>query len=1024
MIDLSGKWKLTFENKGDAKKTTGDVMLPGTMQAQGFGEEITYSSDWISGLHCPFWYEREEYSFAGNEDKVPFLAQPPLLYRGKAVYERVVLITEENDYTLFLEVTHWRVKAYVDGVFKGEIVSLLAPFEFHLGVLNKGTHVITIEADNSLQYPYRPDGHGVSDALAAGWNGIGGEITLLTEDEITKREEYRKEYAKKHKREITTRDGKFLIDGKFTYLRGTHYGGDHPLTDLPDTGRGYWEKMFNTLREYGFNFLRCHSYCPTDSCFLVADEMGFFIQVECDMWNIFNEGIEMNDVLKKETERVLKYFGHHPSFVLFSPTNEPGSGWHAPLKEWVKFARETDKKLGYEGRRLYTAQSGWHYDTVPAETDSVDYLFLHKTKFGDLGGGIVRGFQGWKGKDYDTSLEGAKIPAVCHELGQWCAYPDFSVVDKFTGYIKPGMYEIFKENAKKNGVLKYNKEFAHSSGHTQMLFMKEDLEANYRTKYLQGYEYLDTHDYLGQGGALIGFLDAFWDNKGYTTPEELREIVSDTVILTRLPSYVYKNTDKLSTVVTVCHYGEKELKDAVLSWKLAGVGTGISFTGEIHAKEIPAGGNTDCGYIDVPLERFTENGKAVLEITLSENKKVISKNRWNITVFAENDPEEAGLSDLDTALSDLNFEKDVSVQNVRITRNIDHAEIALKNGEKVVFMPYMSDLSYDCPALSFRNVFWNAQMGPNWVRNLGLLIDKDHPLFKRFPTDEYSDWQWEDVLRSARGIKTGPDMKTIVRPIDDWNRNFSLSLIFEGKAFKGQLITVSADLLGSFDERPAANALFRAIVGYAASPDFKPENVLDFDDLKNRIRELRRGSDVIERVKVRGVEEESEDLLNELTQLKNINPNTSCLLKPKALPVSLEVVLKGETTVHGLIVLCPQADRNYLGIVKDYRLFGKFKDGSEKLLSEGVLRNCFDEQIISFEPFRLTALRLEVLSTYGRVICTRYKKEFDGWNRYRGEDPLYIQIGVINILTDGVSSHDDERFWSGKSKRRTEEIDI
>ena len=60
---------------------------------------------------------------------------------------------------------------------------------------------------------------------------------------------------------------------------------------------------------------------------------------------------------------------------------------------------------------------------------------------------------------------------------------------------------------------------------------------------IQGFEMLDLHDYLGQGTALVGILDAFWENKGYGDPETFRNYCADTVLLTRCSSYIWKNTD-------------------------------------------------------------------------------------------------------------------------------------------------------------------------------------------------------------------------------------------------------------------------------------------------------------------------------------------------------------------------------------------------------------------------------------------------------------------------------------------------
>src|SRR4029079_19729661 len=124
---------------------------------------------------------------------------------------------------------------------------------------------------------------------------------------------------------------------------------------------------------------------------------------------------------------------------------------------------------------------------------------------------------------------GVPVPIIGHEVGQWVAYPDYRVIKEFTGFMRPGNYEIFRESAKAHGVLDRNKEFAHASGKFQLACYKEEIEANLRTPGLAGFQLLDLHDYLGQGGALVGVLDPFWESKGYTTPEGFRRFCNVTV---------------------------------------------------------------------------------------------------------------------------------------------------------------------------------------------------------------------------------------------------------------------------------------------------------------------------------------------------------------------------------------------------------------------------------------------------------------------------------------------------------------
>ena len=39
--------------------------------------------------------------------------------------------------------------------------------------------------------------------------------------------------------------------------------------------------------------------------------------------------------------------------------------------------------------------------------------------------------------DYRDFVSKYSIPTVSHEIGQWCVYPDFKEIAKYTGVLKP-----------------------------------------------------------------------------------------------------------------------------------------------------------------------------------------------------------------------------------------------------------------------------------------------------------------------------------------------------------------------------------------------------------------------------------------------------------------------------------------------------------------------------------------------------------------------------------------------------------
>ena len=358
-------------------------------------------------------------------------------------------------------------------------------------------------------------------------------------------------------REFKAEGKEFKLNGRPIIFRGTHSGGDFPLTGYPATDVAYWKKLFELCRSWGLNHMRFHSWCPPEAAFEAADSLGFYLQPEPGMWNEISPDTPMERMLYEETERMIKAYGNHPSFMLLSASNEPKGNWQPALAKWADTYRKKDP------RRLYTRGTGHTERVVENLTQGSDYLAIQR-----IGPKMLRRESGWFGGDYEQSLETIDIPVISHETGQWAAYPDFEVINKFKGYMRPGNYEIFRDSLKAHGLLEKNKEFAKASGRFQVACYKEEIEANLRTRGLSGFQLLDLHDYLGQGTALVGLLDPFWETKGYVSAEEFKDFCNTTVPLARLPKYVFTTSERLEVPVEVAHYGAEPMEDAKAVWRI------------------------------------------------------------------------------------------------------------------------------------------------------------------------------------------------------------------------------------------------------------------------------------------------------------------------------------------------------------------------------------------------------------------------------------------------------------------------
>ena len=76
-------------------------------------------------------------------------------------------------------------------------------------------------------------------------------------------------------REVANNEGHLTVNGKRVFLRGTLECGVFPIKGRPDMTTKEWKAIFSTIRSYGFNHIRFHSWCPPKAAFKVADQMGF-----------------------------------------------------------------------------------------------------------------------------------------------------------------------------------------------------------------------------------------------------------------------------------------------------------------------------------------------------------------------------------------------------------------------------------------------------------------------------------------------------------------------------------------------------------------------------------------------------------------------------------------------------------------------------------------------------------------------------------------------------------------------------
>jgi len=604
----------------------------------------------------------------------------------------------------------------------------------------------------------------------------------------------------------------FTINGRPTMLRGSLECAAFPKTGYPPTDVASWLEEFKTCKAFGLNHLRFHSWCPPEAAFEAADRLGIYLQIECSSWAnqgaTIGDGLPLDDYIYKESRAMVRAYGNHPSFCMMLYGNEPaGKNLTGYLRKLVLYWKARDH------RRLYTTGAGWPV------IDESDYNSTPDPRIQGWGEGlksIINGKNPSTGYDWSSIIAKWHHPTVSHEIGQWCAYPDFDEISKYTGVLKAKNFEIFRDQLKENGLSEYEHDFLIGSGKLQILCYKADIEAALRTKGFGGFQLLGLSDFPGQGTALVGVLNAFWKEKPYVTAGEFSQFCSPVVPLVRFPKMVYTSNEELEAPVEIAQFGENMLKDITPRWEVSNDQGHILFKGELAKTDIPFGNGIQLGKIKQSLSTVTKPSKLTVTVFVGKYK-----NSWDFFVYPAHFP--------------------AVKPEILVTQQLDsNALRTLNSGGKVLLTLKKGSVSANKGgdiAVGFSSIFWNTA----WTNSqppvtLGILCDSKHPAFDDFPTGKFSNYQWWDAMSHSSVIKldsVAKGLHPILRVIDDWVTARSLGLIFECRVGQGKLLVSGIDLLSNAENRLEARQLLYSLENYMAKDSFDPKNIIELQKIKS-----------------------------------------------------------------------------------------------------------------------------------------------------------------------------------------------
>ena len=817
-IDLSGAWQFALDRQGTMKADdamTETVLLPGTTDTNKKGD------------------------FVGKTEETTHLSRL-YAYKGRAWYRRTVEVPAKwkgRPVILMLERTK-PSEVYVDGKFVGSSNDISTPQVFDLSkVLTPGSHTLAIMVDNSSGVPEQiyANSHAYTEDTQTNWNGIIGRIELSDGFPPALQGETHPNFKDFH-----IEGQHFYANGHQIFLRGKHDACVWPLTGHVPMDVESWRQYLGDCAAYGLNHVRFHSWCPPEAAFVAADELGIILQPELPFWGDFNDkDTVLMQFLHKEGENILRTYGHHPSFRMFALGNELW-GSIDKMAEFVEDFRKiapdkvytfgSNYYLGYQGVKkgmdyfttCRVGGEGWgNYNTHTRGSFS----------FADAAdGGMINHFYPNTMMNFEEGCklafpEGGSwtkaVPVISHETAQFQTYPDYDEIEKYTGVLYPYNMEVFCDRLEKAGMLDQAKDFHTASGLWSLQLYKQDIEMDLRTKNMAGFQLLDLQDYPGQGSAYVGILDAFMEAKGLCTEREWRQWCAPVVPLLVADRFCFTNEDGIHAWIQVANYSGESLNGKTLRWELTGTGPVASGEMKLPSTE----GLFTAGELNIDLSAFDKPAQLQLSLNIDDTEYfgVPYHNTYDLWVF----PSWTDLSKLES--------------RVTVTNVLDERAVAqLEKGKSVLLMPDASELTVGG---LFQTDYWNYRMFKTICEGnkrsvspgtLGILCDPSHPIFRGFPTQMHTNWQWFPVIKASHPMmldNTGKDYRPIVQVIDNIERNHKLGLIFEFQVGNGKLLVCMADLEAA-TSYPEGRAFYRSVLEYMTSVDFAPKTRITLEDFQ------------------------------------------------------------------------------------------------------------------------------------------------------------------------------------------------
>lgn len=575
------------------------------------------------------------------------------------------------------------------------------------------------------------------------------------------------------KREV--RGNAVFINDRKVFLRA--YGNDcvYPLTMAPPASRAEELWRFQRARDFGFNYVRNHTWIPLAEYFDAADEAGIMVQPE----------LPAGPISAPQLQAIMDHYGNHPSLTTYSMANEEMLGGPR-LAELYRYAKAHDPA------RLAIDSDGSHSPV----RDTADLWVIANP-----------------GPELAAILP--VKPVVHHEFLNAPTIPDPALRPRFTGAFQPLALARLADWAKAKGLEAEVREAVRASRYLQQLRQKEVIENVRRgQRGLAGYCYWTIADFWEYGQ---GLFDMLWQPKAWTAAE-FRRFNAAAVLLADLPSPVAWQGSGLAAKLSVANYTGQDIRNATLQWRLT-AGPEVLAQGVLPGVTAIAGDVTNVGKVEIVLPELRRHAKLTFAGELKWGDSQL-ENEWEIWSFSRaalTNPLPGGVRFRGAAAKLARRYPATVATAADVLLVADQIE-----PEDLEFLRRGGRMFLISPAafLSEQRQLATGWWAPRRDSQLGLAM-RPHPALENFPNAGAAGAQLRQLLENTVNVDAFPFAVTPIiyglsHPLHEPCQ--LRSCLFELPVGRGMLLVSGLNLTAA---APESAALLDCLLRYASGPQFR-----------------------------------------------------------------------------------------------------------------------------------------------------------------------------------------------------------